>query len=353
MCQGRSILKRRTNSPAGFTLVELLVVIAIIGILIGLLLPAVQAAREAARRTQCQNNLKQIVLACHSHESSAGTIPYSWYWPNNTAGVTQYYGWGTVILPHFEQAAIQGQYNFSYDWFDPQNQTVVNQNIKTYLCPSSPDASGDELQVGLTSINAPRQNTTGWPDRTAARSDYISLRGYMNYWDTTAGLRGDARVPGPMMNITDAASPGQVVAEIPVRFAMVTDGMSNTYMITEQTCRQQHWMNGARMPDVSITNFTQPPNNTQVIHFGYIGTWAGWQSQWARCYGTNGGEDKTKQCTTYINANNMGGIYSFHIGGAYFAMADGSVRFQPQNIDADVFRALCSRGAGETVSVGN
>ena len=108
----------RRNARNGFTLIELLVVIAIIAVLIGLLLPAVQKVRAAAARAQCQNNLKQLGLACHNYQSANNVFP--------TGTVDQISrdiayrdrrNWLHFVLPYLEQDAMTRRLIVDYFWF--------------------------------------------------------------------------------------------------------------------------------------------------------------------------------------------------------------------------------------------
>jgi len=145
---------KNVSKSRGFTLIELLVVIAIIAILIGLLLPAVQKVREAAARTQCQNNLKQIVLASHNYDSANGVIPPGILGHQLVSQANSGFTFGApcigalaFLLPYIEQ---QNLYQTLVPlpsltmspmitngwWNNPTYFAAAQAKIKTYQCPS-------------------------------------------------------------------------------------------------------------------------------------------------------------------------------------------------------------------------
>jgi prepilin-type N-terminal cleavage/methylation domain-containing protein len=150
---------RSLRVRSAFTLIELLDVIAIIAILIGLLLPAVQKVREAAARAKCQNNVKQIALACHSYaDAIGGKLPRVVDRPPGTPP-TPPTGWGVQsgffqLLPYIEQDNVFKQWvqtnpNASYTGTATSPSAQV---IATYQCPSDPTNSGTQTFTVTTTI---------------------------------------------------------------------------------------------------------------------------------------------------------------------------------------------------------
>jgi len=140
---------RPGGRPAGFTLVELLVVIAIIGVLVGLLLPAVQAARESSRRSQCQNNLKQVGLALLNYHEGNRTLPpgaehVTQPKVQNIDGLDLNWGatWVIIVLPFLEGTELYTMYDRKViarsGTTTAGNNRVTRTPLKGFDCPSQP-----------------------------------------------------------------------------------------------------------------------------------------------------------------------------------------------------------------------
>jgi prepilin-type N-terminal cleavage/methylation domain-containing protein len=246
----------------GFTLVELLVVIAIIGVLIALLLPAVQAAREAARRMDCSSRMKQSALACHNYHDTHNAFPAGGYmWSD--VGIIRGQSWCISILPFVEQSSlyadlkptIRNQVTSLADSLAANNdewqryKTACQTPVPSFNCPSDPGVSLKLLEAGSGGDTSTR---FALASQVAVSGRSLGIKsggakgtgGYTVYpwfgdlppsWIGILHLVGSNLQSSATLYCTSAGFyTGAKRSFNNENFASITDGTSNTVLLTER-----------------------------------------------------------------------------------------------------------------------
>lgn len=258
----------RTDSSSSLPSVPLLNIggdgAATTGVAVALFLPAVQQAREAARRSQSKNNLKQLALAVHNYHDVFQKFPMGAR--KSDLKVEKRISWLAELLPYLDQAPLYNQLKLDKAWDDEDNQQAMKAAIPTLLNPGAVAKPGDYGQT-----------------------HYVGI----------AGVGKDS-----LTSKVHTAKTGVFGYDREIRFQNITDGTSNTIMITEASKDYGPWGRASG----SIRALTKQP---------------------------------------YVNGEDgIGGPFR---GGFHAGTADGAVRFISESIDPSVLEALSTTSGGEVI----
>ncbi len=306
----------------GFTLVELLVVIAIIGILVALLLPAVQAAREAARRSQCQNNLKQLALAVQNYvNANQGTLPPGGITEGPCCGTRSGTSWSISILPYHEEQPLYDRYDFTQFNEAPANAFVRETHLDIHKCPA--DVNTDTLDRPESGPGSGFQYARGSYRANTGRcraEPYCMWDSPSETIDGPPEWRGPFRTVGPYPNVED----------IP-KMRSIVDGLSNTLFLGESMTAASS-LSSSRRATFWAYSYTSYNKSCVVPQTRTLLT------DYQRCVDV-GGPAGSNPCKRAWG--------SFHPGGIYFAYGDASVRPVSFSIDMLIFATLSTSAGGE------
>ncbi len=363
----------------GFTLIELLVVIAIIAILIALLLPAVQQAREAARRSQCKNNLKQIILGLHEYHDAHRTFPSGWIMSTYSTDMNggNRFAWSLQVLPHLDQEPLFKKFMSKNDiestlLQQPGNPSPTRANPPPQLFQTS---NVDLTKTILPMYRCP--SDTGPPQFT---NGTMVDAGTTNY-------PGNFGVGMPVADVTnlglDKVCQGVFGQNTKVRMTDLKDGSSNVVGVAERRMGRicESW-------EANPSTATQTPSKTALRSF--CSFWSGFESMTGTPTAglpnsalevvlttTIGTADTTgypgaavkvnaelvpddgvpwgtpltaSSSLTVLQDDSPVGVNSYHTGGSHIGLMDGTVRYISEGIQEQTYVDLHRRSDGASLS---
>jgi len=300
-----------------------------------MLLPAVQQVREAARRTQCQNNEKQIALAMFNYESAYEKLPYG------SLGAAEG-SWVVWLMPYIEQGRLADLYDQSQRYYANANQDVVKNIIPTYQCPSDEsqivDPAGSGAFHGIRKMNyVVNLGNTGWWNDVIVNGRYKML--------PPAAEADDPYASGTPVIYQGAPFTLEGNLDEKIQFGLETliDGTSNTLMAAEviqgiggpdswDLRGLAYWGYGAGFSTLILPNADLPDRMQSTSYFI---------------------NEPPNPPAALFDADHpiMLGARSKHPGGVNVSYCDGSTHFVSENVDVAVWRAMSTAKGGEVDTI--
>ena len=320
-------------------MVEILVVIGITSVLMGLFLPAVQNSRESARANECRHRLRQLAMAVHGFHDTHGNFPVTFHTEVGRPAFPLMLSPWAQMLSFLDQAPLYqqidqdpnevgiGMYGNPPSLTRPANQQLLKTRLSVAMCPSDSAPAGAcnfRICMGSGPSKVSRSNGGPWDSNWADREVGFTL--------ITDGLSQTALISERIVGDFDTTrySPARDVYFFhePFLKAYQTD----EYV---QACRS-HFPSGPP-EETSFSGGSWLVNGFAFTHYNHT---LAPNSEFPDC--SNDDFDLTSAAVS---------ARSWHPQGVHVAFADGHVRPISDSIDLKLWRAIATRNGAETLQL--